>query len=346
MYLPIRGEPYHRFTFSLVLSNRLLIFQWVALTGACVAYFQLWRRSRIAAFTLAWAVVGAWPVFNLIQLTKPIMAERFLYLGTIGASLGFGLAVRYLLTLRPKAAIAAGMGVVILVVCWSVGASVGAKPWHDEISLWTRITTLADQDTRGAKFWTFERAEYYTNLSMAYYRNGRNKEALTVAKKAIKIQPKYAAAHSMAGAAYGALGKEKECLQEYRISLNIAPKQPDVLSNFGSELLRFGHYKEAMTYLKDAIRLVPDLYVAHRNLGYIYQRLGKYEESRDSFAKAVELMPKDLPARMEYGLALLRLGQRDKAAEQFKYIMHEASGGPEAEVARQMLLKIQKPAQP
>jgi tetratricopeptide (TPR) repeat protein len=146
---------------------------------------------------------------------------------------------------------------VVVVTGWSAGAALGAKPWRDELSLWTRIAALADHNTRTSKSSTFERSEYHANVAMAYYEQRRYGEMMAAARKAIDVEPRCAEARLVAGMAYGATGQRQQSIREYLLAIQYAPKDVQMYVNFGGQLIWFGMNREAVNYLKKAIELAP-----------------------------------------------------------------------------------------
>jgi tetratricopeptide (TPR) repeat protein len=340
LYVSGIGRPYHGLAFSMSMPAWRVAASWAALAVGLAGALRLWRRSRLATFTVAWAVAGVWPVLNLIQLPRLILAERLLFLGTIGACLTYGLAARALLSRAGKRATTA-LGVLALVAVggWSACAVIGARPWRDGISLWTAVSQLADRHG-GDGFWSYERAEYHANLSLLLYNAKRFDEALRSAVAATNIQPRYAGGHRAAGMALGALGRMEESLQEHRVALELGPNLPEVHSSFGVELIRFHRYEEALEQLRMAARLDPAGPAAYRAMGYAYTHLARWPEAVDSFGHAVQLLPGSLAARGEYASALLAAGERQRAIEQLELIAREGRGRPEGRTAQEQLGRL------
>lgn len=345
MYFNLVSQPYHRFAFSISVPLWLLVVQWTALAAALVGYVSLWRRSRTAAFAITWTVVAVWPVSHIVPLARPILAERFLYMGTIGACLSIGVGARYLLTTRPKTAPALAVLSAAMIALWSAGTVVGSRAWQDEISLWTKVCELADRGP-AAECFSLERAEYHNNLSMALYGRQKYERALECALRALRINLQESEAYMMAGLCLNAMGRKEEALGHFENAVAIAPDQPRLLANYGAQLMEVGRYAEAVEVLTCAAntRYAPPEVLS--NLSHAYQQIGEWEESRKTLRRGVDLWPRDVVMRGHYALALQRVGRFEEAVEQWEFIIREAQGSPEADLAAAELLKLRQETRP
>ena len=110
----------------------LALLLWLAIAAAAVV---AWRRARPAFFFLAFFAVTIAPVANLVILVGSIMAERFLYLPSIGF---LGVCVWAALKLRPRIP-ARAMAIALAVVCLALAARTWARnaDWVDDRTLWS-----------------------------------------------------------------------------------------------------------------------------------------------------------------------------------------------------------------
>lgn len=241
---------------------------------------------------------------------------------------------------------AVGVLTVAVVTLLAGGTVAGSKSWQDEVSLWRRICVLADRDCPAARFWTSERAGYYGNLSMALYNLEDYRESIDSALRAIAIDRRQPEAYMMAGMCYNALSQHDEALRQFENALKIAPNEPRVLANYGSQLLALDRDLEAVDLLKRATKLAPTNPHVHRNLGFAYEKLEMWDESCESHRRAVEQLPRDVLLRGHFALALQRAGRFDEAIKQWEFIIREAAGSPEADLAAEELSKLRKGAKP
>ncbi len=118
----------------------------------------------------------------------------------------------------------------------------------------------------------------FTNYGVMLRDLGQFKEAEICQRKAIKLNPKLAEAHSNLGNVLRDLGqlKEAEICQRKAIELN--PDFVNAYYNLGSILIDLGGLQEAELSTRKAIKLNPDHAEAHTNLELILSYLGKLQE--------------------------------------------------------------------
>jgi tetratricopeptide (TPR) repeat protein len=109
-------------------------FCWLAMAAAAAGVILLYRWSRTAFFLACFAFITYLPTANLLFPIGTIMAERFLYLPSIGvigcAVLGGHAAARRYNALR-----LAAVAIVIVAACLAVRTWVRNSDWQDSISM-------------------------------------------------------------------------------------------------------------------------------------------------------------------------------------------------------------------
>jgi tetratricopeptide (TPR) repeat protein len=113
---------------------------WLAIAAAAVL---AWRRARAAFFFLAFFAVTIAPVANLVILVGSIMAERFLYLPSIGF---LGIVIWAALQLRQRIP-ARSLVIALSVVCLALAARTWARnaDWVDDRILWSAAVQVCPE---------------------------------------------------------------------------------------------------------------------------------------------------------------------------------------------------------
>ena len=121
---------------------------WLALSAAIFAYG--WRRDRIIAFALLWIALALGPISNVLVATGVLIAERTLFLATVGVALLAGRVIQLgwpVLKDFPKqwvrVAVPAALGVVLISAV--VQSADRQRVWADNATLFT--TTVVDAPT-------------------------------------------------------------------------------------------------------------------------------------------------------------------------------------------------------
>jgi tetratricopeptide (TPR) repeat protein len=142
----------------------------------------------------------------------------------------------------------------------------------------------------------------YLNLGYALKHKGQIDEAIASFRKALELDPKYAAAHNGLG---GVLCDSKHdydgAIASFRKALELDAKFAWAHHNLGIALLHKGQVDEATASFRTVIALDPKHADAHFKLGLALAGKGQVDEAIASYKRAIELDPK-------YGMAHNNLG--------------------------------------
>ncbi len=153
----------------------------------------------------------------------------------------------------------------------------------------------------------------FSNYGIILKNLGKLQEAEFLLRKAIKIKPDYAIAHSNLGNILNDLGKLQEAELSQRKAIELNPGFAKAHSNLGVVLKDLGKFKEAELSQRKAIELNPNFAKAHSNLGEVLKGLGRLKEAELSHRKAIELNPDLAEAHYNLGTVLSDLGKREEA---------------------------------
>jgi len=116
---------------------------------ACLAVWagllvMAWRRQRrLEAYGLGWIAIAFLPVSNLLFSTGVLLAERTLYLPSVGFALAAGAALARLPAQRFRIVLA------LLVVAGAVRTALRTPVWHDDFSVTQSILQDSPDSYRG-----------------------------------------------------------------------------------------------------------------------------------------------------------------------------------------------------
>jgi len=117
-------------------QGALLLVLAVLLTAAC------WKRRPVVTFGLLWLGIGIFPVSNVLIPTGIVLAERTLFLGSMGMMLAIGgLAEPAIEWLRAKgrpAQLAAGGALAAILVMGTTRSASRQLVWKDQITYWSQ----------------------------------------------------------------------------------------------------------------------------------------------------------------------------------------------------------------
>jgi len=250
------------------------------LAGALFA----WRRpemargrdtARAASFAVVWFVITISPIANVFFLSGVLLAERTLYLPSVGIVAAMGWAVVRWARIRPRGAWV-GLGVVVLLM--------GAKTydrnptWKDNLTAFGQL--LEDYPHSGRSQWV---------LGDLFFQQGREREGLVSYRAAIDILgPHY---QLITEISRKLMSRERYDAAEHL--LNFAWKDnpgiqvaPGILATIASEK---GDALATETYCLAVIEIKETDPGCHHLLAWAYADQGRWEEAARSRTRAIEL---------------------------------------------------------
>ena len=147
-------------------------------------------------------------------------------------------------------------------------------------------------------------AAAHSNLGNALMDLKRPAEALASYDKAITLKPDYAAAHYNRGNALRDLKRPAEALASYDRAIALKPDDAEAHNNRGNALRDLERPAEALASYDKAIALKPDHAAAHSNRGIALRDLKRPAEALASYDRAIALKPDDAAAHYNRGNAL------------------------------------------
>lgn len=273
------------------------------LAGAGIA---LAARRRISGVALLVYLGALFPVSNLAFSIGTVMAERLLYLPSVGACLlPAALAADFPRLLRRRGARRAAAAVLgAVIVLFGARVVVRNADWRDALTL---FTATAAASPRSAK------AHY--NLGVALDERGDLAGALESYGRAAEIKPDMVEARRNLGLALLRAGRPAEAAVHLAAAAGLDPSIPDLFSDLGIALHQTGRAEEAAAAFRREIALRPEGARARYNLGSLLLEAGRPEEALGELRSAAALAPQDPDAPAAMGLALAELGRHAEAAE-------------------------------
>ena len=247
--------------------------------GLCV--LSSGRRSgRIGLFSLLWIVGFLLPVSALVPVNAAVVAERFLYLPSIGFCLLIGhLVIRLDESRRWRPVVLPAMLLVTVFFSW--GTLNRNKVWKDDITLYSSIIQTAPT----ASFPHYNLAVTYQAMA------GYEEEAIREFKETIRLQPGATNAYYNLGTIYGNLGRWEEAIEAYRAAIIAEPRNADAYLNLGTTYGSLGRYEEAIQVFKQALEVFPGELKARHNLVLAYAKKGDKTAARAEYEVLRKLSP-------------------------------------------------------
>ncbi len=276
------------------------------LLAAClVACFGLRRRAPVVALGLAWFLVTLLPVANLLFPVGTLVAERTLYLPSVGVSLALaGALARLPLPLPPARirALAAGGLVVGVAFLWRTVTR--NESW---VSTATVVATLSRDhpESYGA----------ISALAAALSRAGRGREAAEAYERALALAPGLYGLSVATADAESRAGHGDRAEALLRRAVTLRPDQPQAYRLLGGSLLRDGRGREAYgVALQGLARVGPDAPL-WALVSEAYVMKGDLEASIRARQAALGVDPGSAPGWLRLAEILDAAGWPERAAE-------------------------------
>ena len=320
-----------------------------------------WRKRPYLVVGWCWFLGMLVPTIGLIQVGVQSMADRYMYLPSIGVFLMVAWGIRELLRQRESLGetgaaeatgpLAAGAGVVLFACAILSMKQIGY--WKDSETLFrhavevTRSNYLAynnlgfylsGKGQTAAAMENYVKAleinpayeDAHNNIGFALAGRKQYAEAIAHYQAALRIKPNHVEVHNNLGNALADTGQIDQAIEHYRIVLKQNPDHADAHNNLGIALSMKGQFDEAMEHFHAALRLKPDYASAHSNLGNAYAVQHKLDDAIREYQESLRLNPKDHQAHNNLANALSEQGRLDEAITHYTEALRLNVENPEA----------------
>jgi protein O-mannosyl-transferase len=263
---------------------------WWAATGGLAVLLALtvWAawRAPVWGFAAIWFWVTLIPSVGVDLLPVPtaIMAERFLYLPSVGFCLLLAMGVRRLLgsgralaadQLRPLPA----LGLATLLLGYVLLTLWRNEPWKDHYNLYSYMVEMSPESDLP-----------HVNLALVHLPRGEVLEAYAHFKRGVEIAPQNARALVGLGLTETLLGNREGGLKHALEGAGQAPKNPHVLAFLAQLYLLRGEPEHAVTVYEESLRLHPDQAHATILFARALGRVGRAQDAEVTLARAHSLV--------------------------------------------------------
>jgi tetratricopeptide (TPR) repeat protein len=161
-------------------------------------------------------------------------------------------------------------------------------------------------------------AEIDTMLAIALRRAGRDDDALSRLKRAVKREPAYAGAFLEFGNLLTALNRYDEAIEILNRGIAVAPMMPQLPIQLGQTFLQRRDCVSAQAAFGRALSVAPDSLEALLGLAKAHQELGDCAPAAAYFRRCLMISPDDARTLLNLGHCLLELGQIEAGYDCFR----------------------------
>ncbi len=274
------------------------------------------KRGHVAAFGIFFFFSAIIPVSNIVFAMDRIMAERLLYL----PSLGFCLVLASLICLLAREICGSKPGknggtspwslqswlvialVSLIALCYA-GRTVSRNPdWHDQQSLFLSAAAVSPNS-----------ALVHGDLGVWYFEHGDYTQANRSLERAVAIHPDFPIALYMLGRTRIELGDMERAREALGRVAELRPDHPEIFLALGAVDFRLGRLENATSLFRQTLDLDPENIWAMESLGISLSRRGLYEEAVQVFQSLLEHRPHEANHHFNLATALRSAGRLEEA---------------------------------
>jgi Flp pilus assembly protein TadD len=274
------------------------------LAAAAIA-FLAWRRARLVSVGILWFAVVILPVSNLLLPIGVLLAERVLYLPSVGVALGAAGVLGWVQRRGARWTTTAYALAVVALVAAGVRTWTRNPVWRDT---GTVIRSLATDHPESF------RVQWMRGDELR--RAGRFDDAVPFFRSAVSLVPYHYQLRNELGQLLVQAGRPDQAVAEFSAARDAVPELPDAAIRLVDALLRGDRVDEAVHAGRAAVKRFPEHRGAHHQLAVALTRAARYEEALLARRAAIRLAGDRAgwPQHLQEAELLLRLGRDDEAA--------------------------------
>ncbi|MGH7951274.1 MAG: tetratricopeptide repeat protein [Limisphaerales bacterium] len=237
---------------GLVIGAALFLTVWTAL-------FIMWARRRPYLIVgWLWFLGTLFPTIGLVQVGIQSIADRYMYLPSIGLFILIVWGANDLLERWPEkkyfSPLAGGMA---LIGCLLV-ASIQLTYWQNSLKLFSHTVAV-----------TTDNYPAYNCLGNVLEKMGRKNDAFYLYSESVRIEPDYPLGQFNLGMMLLEKGEPDKAFVHLNRAVQLMPKNPDMQYDLAVFLSKHGKPDEAIGHFKAALKDKPDFPEARRQLDQI-----------------------------------------------------------------------------
>ena len=247
-----------------------------------ILYF--YKKDRQIFFWLSFFSITLLPSLTPLKIAW-IVAERYIYLGSLGIFIIVATAIQKLGTILPKNIAKKKVSylfLTIILILLSLRTIIRNNDWKNQDALWLATAKTSPSSPQN-----------HNNLGDLYGRHGNPQKAIEEFKMAIKLKPDYADAYHNLANTYSQTGNIEEAIKNYKQAINFNPNLWQSYQNLAGLYFQQGNFNQAKEELEKAVNINPKDSILFYNLGLVYLKLNDKESAKQAFKQSLTLDPEN-----------------------------------------------------
>lgn len=258
------------------------------------------KRDRLpVGMALMLLLLPFLPASGVVFRVGFVVAERVLYMPSLGSCLLVAIGARRLATTAHKAQrYLVYLFIFALLLAMSVKTHERNKDWETDFKLFESGVKVIPTNVK-----------LRNNYGMELKEKSRIEEARRQYQASITIDPDYGEVYFNYGNLLSDEGDFAAAAQSFEKAIMFPQMYGRTLNNLATMYFRLGKYKEAEEKYLESLQMTPDQASTYNNLASLYGEAKRYKESEKMFKKALELSPTYVEAMFNLGTLYVQMGQ-------------------------------------
>jgi len=265
-------DRYQHFLITLI---TLLYFAWI---------YYAYKNARKLFFFLSFFIISLLPTLTPLPIAW-IVAERYVYMGSIGIFFVFAYYLDKLIGNKKKEM--TGYIIFIVIIIGLIVRTITRNAdWKNEDTLWFATVKTSPSSPN-----------IHNNMGDVYMRRGDLAKAEAEFKLSTQINPIYADGYHNLANVYRAQNKMDLALANYRKAAQLNPAIWQSYQNMGAIYWYAKDYGKALVNMRKAAKINPNDPVVLVNLAMVELQLSKTAEARESLNRVLAIDPANEKAK-------------------------------------------------
>jgi tetratricopeptide (TPR) repeat protein len=300
---PITLIPLYQTPEPISFSNPIYLSSFLILVLTCIVLFRF-RKNKWLIFSFMFFLCSIFFMFRFDKMTNlAVVADRYMYLPSVGFCLLAGIGGEKFLNARKNAALCVFL---IISILFAGKTFQQTKIWNDSLTLWNYV--IKQEPALPVA---------YNNRGYCNQLNGDLTHALADYQKAVELSPEYVNALNNLGSIYFAQKNYKQALELINRSLQIDPRHATSYYNKGALFEEIKQYDFAFIAYSEAIEYDPDLISAYQGRVNMLLRRNEPNAALSDLNRILSLKPNHIGALTIRGSLYARQKKYDLALKDY-----------------------------
>jgi tetratricopeptide (TPR) repeat protein len=271
------------YPYPVKVGSPVLLKYYVYIVLVCILFLifrQLFRRNKLVIFGSLFFIANISIVIQLLPIGDAFMADRYIYIPSIGI---FLILAYWSSLLLEKKRIWQYSYIIILVGYATV---IGFKT-HNRIGIWKDSLTLWND---AIKKYPVNNDRGYQNRGNIYFDMGRYYDALDDYMLLLQIDPLNSGGYIGMARIKQVMNDMQGALADFNTALSLRKTYEGFIDR-GVLKINLADYNGALADMDSAYQIDPHRTGAVINSGYVYYLIGKYREALQKYSHAIQMNP-------------------------------------------------------